>query len=158
MILYGLRLLVALLTFAVGTAAAWLLDFKSAPDSATVSVEREVSTVAVAIPHTPPSPPSYGCKYDRRVVSGGIINGKAVSKPAPVYPPAAKKAGVSGMVVVQVEVGEDGNVVKAEAVSGPEMLREASEEAALAAKFPPTRLSGQPVRVSGVVTYYFMLD
>ena len=31
MILYSLRLLVALLTFAVGAASAWLFDFKSAP-------------------------------------------------------------------------------------------------------------------------------
>ncbi len=31
MILYGLRLLVALLTFAVGAGAAWLFDFKPAP-------------------------------------------------------------------------------------------------------------------------------
>ena len=41
MILYGLRLLVALLTFAVGVTAAWLLEFKSAPVSTSVSVERE---------------------------------------------------------------------------------------------------------------------
>lgn len=31
MILYGLRLLVALLTFTVGTASAWLFDFKPTP-------------------------------------------------------------------------------------------------------------------------------
>jgi hypothetical protein len=31
MILYVLRLLVALLTFAVGAASAWLFDFKPAP-------------------------------------------------------------------------------------------------------------------------------
>ncbi len=32
MILYALRLLVALLTFAVGAASAWLFDFKPAPE------------------------------------------------------------------------------------------------------------------------------
>ena len=154
MILYGLRLLVALLTFAAGTAAAWLFEFKSAP--ASISVERDVQTVSVLVPHTPP--PSNGCKYDRRVIEGGIINGKAVSKPAPVYPPAAKAARVSGTVVVQVEVGEDGNVVWGKAVRGPEMLRGAAEEAARAAKFAPTKLSGQPVRVSGAITYNFVLD
>jgi hypothetical protein len=31
MILYALRLLVALLTFAVGAASAWLFDFKPSP-------------------------------------------------------------------------------------------------------------------------------
>ena len=155
MILYGLRLLVALLTFAVGTAAAWLLDFKSAP----VSSEREVTTVSVLVSDETPPPPRRACSVEgRRVVAGGIINWKAVSKPQPAYPPDARAARVGGTVVVQVEVGEDGSVAKAEAVSGPEMLREAAEDAALAAKFSPTRLSGQPVRVSGVITYNFVLD
>jgi TonB family protein len=156
MILYGLRLLVALLTFAVGTAAAWLLDFKPAPAPS----EREVKTVSVLVSdETPPPPARRACSLEsRRVVAGGILQGKAVSKPRPVYPPDAKAARVGGTVVVQVEVAEDGGVAKAEAVSGPEMLREAAEDAALAAKFSPTRLSGQPVRVSGVITYNFVLD
>lgn len=162
MILYGLRLLVALLTFAVGTAAAWLLDFKSAPASA-VSVTR--TTVAVLVTDQTllggdEAPPPRSCANKRSpiVVAGGIINEKAVSKPAPVYPPAAKAARVSGTVVVQVEVDEGGRVSKAEAVSGPEMLREAAEDAAREARFSPTRLSGQPVRVSGVITYNFALN
>ena len=153
MILYGLRLLVALLTFAVGVAAAWLLDFKSAPASG------EVKTVSVLVADEAPPPPPRSCSLEsRRVISGGILQGKAISKPQPVYPPAAKEARVSGTVVVQVEVDESGNVAKAEAVSGPELLREAAEDAARAARFSPTRLSGQPVRVSGVITYNFVLN
>ncbi|HEX8148955.1 MAG TPA: TonB family protein [Pyrinomonadaceae bacterium] len=155
MILYGLRLLVALLTFAVGIAAAWLLDFKSAP----VSSEREVKTISVLVSDETTPPPRHACSLEsRRVVAGGTLQGKAISKPQPVYPPDAKAARVSGTVVVQIEVGEAGSVVKAEAVSGPEMLREAAEDAALAARFSPTLLSGQPVRVSGVITYNFVLN
>jgi protein TonB len=155
MILYALRLLVALLTFAVGVAAAVLFDFKSAPASA----GGEVRTVAVLVADEPPPPPRRSCSTESRsIVVGGIINGKAISKPMPVYPPAAKEARVSGMVTVQVEVDEDGNVAKAEAVTGPEMLREAAEDAARAARFSPTRLSGQPVRVSGLITYHFVLN
>jgi TonB family protein len=157
MILYGLRLLVALLTFAVGTAAAWLLDFKS---PAVYKVD-EVTTLAIPVPDRTleaPRPPR-SCDLERRtLVQGGIINGKAVSKPPALYPPAAKAARVSGTVVVQVEVDEGGRVSKAEAVSGPEMLREAAEDAAREARFSPTRLSGQPVRVSGVITYNFALN
>ena len=155
MILYGLRLLVALMTFVVGVAAAWLLDFKSAP----VSSGGEARTVAVFVAKEQPPPPRRSCSLEsRRVISGGILQGKAISRPQPVYPQAAKEARVGGTVVVQVEVDEDGNVAKAEAVSGPEMLRQAAETAALAARFAPTRLSGQPVRVSGVITYSFVLD
>ena len=155
MILYGLRLLVALLTFAVGTAAAWLLDFKSAPGSA----GSEIKTVSVLVAdEAPPPPRSCANKRSPVVVAGGIINGKAISKPLPVYPAAAKEARVSGTVAVQVELDESGNVAKAEAVSGPVMLREAAETAARAARFSPTRLSGEPVRVSGVITYNFVLN
>lgn len=155
MILYGLRLLVALLTFAVGIAAAWLLDFKSAP----ASVGHQTRTISVLVGDEPPPPPrSCANKPSPTIVAGGIINGKALSKPQPLYPPAAKEARVSGMVTVEVEVDESGRVAKAEAVSGPEMLREAAEDAAREAQFSPTRLSGQPVRVTGVITYNFVLN
>lgn len=155
MVLYGLRLLVALLTFTVGVAAAWLFDFKSAP----ASLGSETRTIAVLVGDEPPPPPrSCPNKRSPTVVAGGIINGKAISKPQPLYPSAAMAARVGGTVVVQVEVDEGGRVSKAEAVSGPEVLREAAEDAAREARFAPTRLSGQPVRVSGVVTYNFILD
>ena len=156
MILYGLRLLVALLTFAVGAAAAWLFDFKSPA----VSAEREVTTTSTLLTERRvevPLPPRSCSLEKRRVVSGGLLQGRAISKPAPVYPPAAKSARVGGTVVVQVEVDESGWVAKAEAVSGPEMLREAAEDAAREAQFSPTRLSGKPVRVSGLITYDFVL-
>jgi protein TonB len=154
MTLYGLRLLVALLTFAVGIAAAWLFNFKST----TLSVGRGTTAISVLVADEQP-PPRRSCSFEsRRIIAGGVINGKAISKPQPVYPPAAKDARVSGTVVVQIEVGEDGRVVKAEAISGPETLRGASEDAARAARFSPTRLSGEPVRVSGVITYNFVLD
>jgi TonB family protein len=156
MTLYGLRLLVALLTFAVGVAAAWLFTFKSAP----VSGERgHAVTIYTARISVLPAEPLHSCPLDRRrVVSGGILKGMAISKPQPVYPPDAKAARVSGTVVVQVEIDESGRVAKAEAISGPEMLREAAEQAALAASFAPTRLSGEPVRVSGTITYNFVLE
>jgi protein TonB len=155
MILYGLRLLVALLTFAVGVAAAWLLDFKSAPAS------REVKTVSVLVADEapPPPPPRRSCSFEkRRIVAGGIINGKAISKPLPAYPQSARDARVGGMVAVAVVVDESGQVESAEAVSGPELLRDAAVEAAREARFSPTRLSGEPVKVSGVITYNFVLQ
>lgn len=91
-------------------------------------------------------------------ISGGVLNGKAVSKPAPPYPAEAKAAGASGVVAVQVLVSEDGTVESAEAVSGHPLLRDAAVEAAKRARFSPTRLSGQPVKVTGTVTYNFVLN
>jgi TonB family protein len=93
----------------------------------------------------------------RAPIRGGIINGKAVSKPSPRYPAAAREAGVTGTVEVAVIIDEEGKVIGAEAVSGPAELREASVEAARKARFSPTRLSGQPVKVSGRLSYTFSL-
>ncbi len=89
-------------------------------------------------------------------VSGGILNGKATSLPAPKYPPAAMAVRASGAVSVQITIGENGEVESASAVSGHPLLRAAAVEAARMAKFSPTRLSGNPVKVTGVVVYNFV--
>lgn len=92
------------------------------------------------------------------VIAGGVLNGKAVSKPAPPYPQVAKAAGAHGTVTVQVIVDEKGEVVSAKAVSGHPLLRQAAEQAARRARFAPTILSGKPVKVSGVLTYNFVTE
>lgn len=89
-------------------------------------------------------------------VSGGVLNGKATSFPKPPYPPAARAVRASGSVSVQVLVDEEGSVISASAVSGHPLLRAAAVQAARSAKFAPTILSGQPVKVSGVLTYNFV--
>jgi TonB family protein len=93
-----------------------------------------------------------------QTISGGILNGKAVSKPQPPYPPAAKAARAQGNVVVQVTVDETGGVTSARAVSGHPLLQAAAVAAARQAKFSPTLLSGKPVKVSGMLTYNFVLE
>lgn len=90
-------------------------------------------------------------------VQGGVINGKALSKPAPGYPPAARNARVSGPVRVWITVNEAGRVVEASACGHP-LLTDASVRAAYAARFSPTLLSGKPVKVTGTITYNFNLQ
>ncbi len=89
-------------------------------------------------------------------ISGGVLNGKAINLPKPGYPPIAKAAHASGTVVVQVLIDENGNVVSATAVSGHPLLTQAAVSAARQAKFSPTKLSGQPVKVTGVIQYNFV--
>ena len=89
-------------------------------------------------------------------ISGGVLNGKATSLPAPAYPAAARAVKASGAVNVQVTIDEQGNVVSASAVSGHPLLRQAAEEAARNAKFAPTSLQGVPVTVTGVIVYNFV--
>lgn len=93
-----------------------------------------------------------------RPISLGVINGKAIEKPAPPYPPIARAVRVSGTVTVQIVVDEDGRVLSARAVDGPPLLRAAAQQAALRARFTPTLLSQQPVKVSGFITYNFVLQ
>ena len=76
--------------------------------------------------------------------------------PPPAYPQAAKSAGASGKVVVEVTIDEDGKVVEARAVSGHPMLQQAAVQAARLAKFSPAMLSGQPIRVTGTISYTFV--
>lgn len=93
-----------------------------------------------------------------KTISGGVVNGKATSLVKPAYPAAARAVRASGSVNVQVTIDEEGSVIAASAVSGHPLLRAAAVEAARASKFAPTRLSGQPVKVTGVIVYNFVAD
>jgi TonB family protein len=94
---------------------------------------------------------------DSSVVEGGILNGRATALPMPEYPDAAKAVRASGLVAVKVTVDENGDVISATAASGHPLLRRAAVDAAREAKFAPTRLSGEAVKVSGVITYNFVV-
>lgn len=100
---------------------------------------------------TPPALPS-------KAISGGVLNGKVISKPQPDYPPIARAARAQGTVAVQVLVDEEGYVISARAVSGHPLLQQAAVQAARGARFAPTRLAGELVKVQGVITYNFVLN
>ena len=117
-----------------------------------VSPDTEVPLVVLDEP-----PPAPGPRPILKPISGGVLNGTAINLPTPVYPEAAKRMRTQGTVIVEVVLDETGKVVSANATSGPPMLREAAVQAALKARFSPTKLSGQPVKVSGVINYKFAL-
>ncbi|MGI9105884.1 MAG: energy transducer TonB [Pyrinomonadaceae bacterium] len=98
-----------------------------------------------------------GEKRERAPCGGGIIDRLAISKPEPVYPRKARAARVSGRVLVQVQVDEEGGVASARTCSGPLALRRPAIDAARKARFTPTMLAGKPVKITGVLTYNFML-
>src|SRR5438309_7920503 len=92
----------------------------------------------------------------RRPIAGGVLNGKGDVRPKPDYPADAKSAGAAGSVAVQVTIDEMGSVIEAKAVSGHPLLQQASVNAALQARFSPTSLMGEPVKVTGVIVYNFV--
>jgi len=158
-----LRLAVALLTFGVGVSATMLWIAYRTPEA---KVYKSKSCHMRPIAPLPPAPPSMDAPPPlplsppppRAPITGGLINGRAISKPQPVYPAAAKAARVSGTVYVHVILDESGRVVSAEAVSGHQLLQDVAVEAARGARFSPTLVSGQPVKVSGIISYNFVLQ
>jgi protein TonB len=101
-------------------------------------------------------PPAAVKKAPPKTISGGVLNGKAISLPKPTYPAAARAVRASGAVQVQVLIDETGKVVSASAAGGHPLLQQAAVAAARGARFSPTLLSGQPVKVSGIITYNFV--
>ena len=174
-----LRLAVALATFGLGVTLATLWLGLGTPNykpsykrNSCRFRERAVLAPAQPLPPLPPVGPAMSapeavetlrmetCEATAagRTISAGVLNGKAISKPTPRYPAAARQALISGTVVVQITVDECGDVEKADAVSGHPLLREAALEAAYESRFTPTRLSGQPVKVRGTITYNFSIN
>ena len=84
-------------------------------------------------------------------VAGGMLNSKAIYLPMPEVPAGE----ASGVVLVQVLVDEQGSVTEARAISGPQHLHAAAVNAARLARFSPTLLMGEAVRVSGTLSYNF---
>ena len=89
--------------------------------------------------------------------SSGVLHGTAVNRVLPTYPQAAKAAGISGGVAVELVIDEQGNVEEATAVSGPEELREAAVEAARQWRWNPMTVDGVAVKVTGRIAFGFSL-
>jgi VWFA-related protein/TonB family protein len=123
------------------------------------SVPPASQATAIVSRNTQPAPtPSAPAPAAKLPVSGGVLNGRAVSLPKPQYPPNARSMRAAGNVTVEVLLDEGGKVVSARAVDGHPLLRPAAVAAARLATFTPTILSGQPVRVVGAITYKFTLN
>ena len=90
--------------------------------------------------------------------SDRILNSEAISLPKPPYPPIAKLTRTQGLVRVQVLIDETGKVISAKAISGNPLLTPDAVRAAYLARFSPTMLGEQAVKVSGLITYNFVLQ
>jgi protein TonB len=106
-----------------------------------------------APPPPPPPPPTpkptpEATPVPKQIkVSGGVLQGSAIRKVQPQYPPIAKAAHASGAVQVQVTISEEGRVID-----------DAALQAAKQWAFKPTELSGVPVKVQGILTFNFTLQ
>jgi len=86
-----------------------------------------------------------------------ILNASAVTLAKPEYPARAREQHLSGTIVVQVEIDEEGKVISAKDMcGGVAYLGEASIKAALKSRFAPTTISGVPVKTRGVLQFNFI--
>lgn len=86
-----------------------------------------------------------------------VLNGRALTLPKPGYPSEARARRESGVVVIQVTIDETGRVISAKDIcQGPAVISAESLKAAWQARFTPTKLSGMPVKVTGVIQYRFV--
>lgn len=110
----------------------------------------------VEVEEKPPEPPVV--KAPTKTVPSTVLISKVISLPQPAYPIMAKQTGTHGPVNIQILVDEQGKVISAQVVSGHPMLNPAARDAAMRARFTPTVLNGQPVKIQGVITYNFVLQ
>ena len=112
--------------------------------------------VEIPIEDPPPVPTPTPAPKILRISK--VINNQAISLPKPIYPPIARQAKVQGIVNVQVLIDENGKVISAKAVSGSPLLIPEAQKAAFQARFSPAFIGEQPVKVSGVISYNFVLQ
>jgi len=128
---------------------------ESSPDAATANAANNASpnpdanTTNNTAANQPAQPERSNA---RRQLAGGVLNGKAIYLPMPEVPAGE----ATGVVLVAVVVDEQGVVIDARALSGPAQLQAAAVAAARLARFSPTLLMGEPVRVTGTLSYNFV--
>jgi len=116
-------------------------------------------------PPPPPPPPGQSGSgggdrepAGRIRVSGEVMANMVVRHEPPVYPADAKKAGISGSVMLSVVVGEDGAVKEVTYREGPQALAQAAMDAVRKWTYKPTMLNDEAVEVETSVTVNFTLQ
>jgi TonB family protein len=91
-----------------------------------------------------------------KLISAGSLAGRETKRVTPLYPSMARNTNIQGTVRVFAIVDENGKVWVTNS-EGPTMLRRAAEDAARSWIFPPTLVTGKPVRVAGYLDFEFKL-
>jgi TonB family protein len=120
-----------------------------------------------AAPPTSPDPKTDWLEnwLDRfeRALRGGIgenpddFQKRLVNSPKPAYPALAQRAGLQGIVKLQVRVRKDGSVEVQKLLEGEPALADAAINAVKQWRARPASINGQPVEVISTVTFNFQL-
>jgi TonB family protein len=86
-----------------------------------------------------------------------VMENRLLSRVEPVYPPQARTEHIEGMVVLRINIDKDGNVYRADSVSGPPVLIPAAIDAVKQWKYQPYLIAGEPTEVETSVEISFRL-
>ncbi len=90
-------------------------------------------------------------------VGANVEAAQLIRQVAPVYPPIAKTAHISGTVVLHAIIGKDGTVEDLQFVSGPPLLLKSAMDAVKQWQYNATLLMGEPVRVDTTISVVYVL-
>lgn len=119
--------------------------------------DEQKAKAAAQTPPPVPAPVVEPVKVPEVMNLGTLTTANAIKMVTPIFPPMAKKSNIEGRVAVEVEMDEQGNVTTAKAVTGPQLLRNAAEDAARRSKFKPAMFGSVPKKAIGTITYNFTL-
>lgn len=106
----------------------------------------------------PPPPPRPEPQAQKPVHVGGTVRRpQKMVDVAPVYPQMAMRAGISGSVLLEAVIAEDGRVTGLRVLRSVPMLDQAAVDAVRQWVFSPTLLNGVPTPVVMTVTVTFAL-
>ncbi len=90
-------------------------------------------------------------------VPAEVMERLLVRRVEPVYPEAARRANLQGVVVLDAIIAADGTVVNIRPVSGADALVSAAMDAARWWRFRPYRVQGEPAPVETTLSVEFRL-
>jgi TonB family protein len=113
----------------------------------------------LGVPDAAPPPPSEPTGPIRFVVGGKITEPEKLSGPVPLYPEAARRARIQGVVVLECIIGKNGDVTDVKVLRGlPLGFTESAVDAVRSWKFKPSTLNEKPVEVLYILTVRFNLQ
>lgn len=136
------------------------------PESNVAPVDDAVITGAFAhgagfgdVVAPPPAPAPAAPQPQQPVRVGGVIRApQKTHHVAPAYPPIALSARVSGVVILEATIAEDGSVRDVRVLRSIPLLDAAALDAVRQWRFTPSLLNGVPVPVVMTVTVAFNVN
>lgn len=137
------------------------ITVKSGEESAqNVTLQPEVVRVVLKVVEEGKARGDSDAGGDQKGHVGGYIQEPTLlTKVDPVYPPAAKAAGIEGTVLLNATIGKKGNLLSLRVMNSevdPDLAR-AAFEAVSQWQYSPVLLNGDPVEVETTITVNFRL-